>query len=122
MPGIYSPRVILVEGTADEFVSNVEAAGMHGFVIVVPPGAEGERLLDMVYRITMVYAGMPSLLRSRARVRKMVDAVMSKENRELKPAHRPARKSEVSAPTTAAKTESLPAPRGGRKANSRDRN
>jgi|SRR6516162_1749798 hypothetical protein len=82
---IHGQRVILVEGYADEFVPNVEAAvGMQGFAIVVSPGERGEWLLDMLWRITMAYAGMPSLLMSRATVRKMVEAVMSKECREHK--------------------------------------
>lgn len=87
---IHSPRVILVEGAAEEFVPNVEpAADMHGFAIMVPPGEGSEWLLDMLWRITMAYAGMPSLLTSRANVRKMIEAVMSRESRELKPARRP---------------------------------
>ena len=91
---IHSPRVILVEGSADEFVPRAEpAADMHGFAIMVPPGEGGERLLDMLRRITMAYAGMPRLLMRQANVRKMVEAVMSKESREPKPVRRPARKS-----------------------------
>ena len=36
---IHSSRVILLEGTADEFVLNAEPAeDMHGFAIMVPPG------------------------------------------------------------------------------------
>ena len=82
---IHGQRVILVEGYADEFVPNVESAiGMQGFAITVPPGERGEWLLDMLWRITMAYAGMPRLLTSRATVRKMVEAVMSKECREHK--------------------------------------
>jgi hypothetical protein len=94
MPGIDSERVILVEGSAGEIVPNAKlAADMHGFVIMVPPGEGGDRLLDMLWRITMAYAGMPRLLRSRTTVRKMVEAVWSKESREDKPARRPVRKS-----------------------------
>jgi hypothetical protein len=94
MPGIHSERVILIEGDADEIVPNAQlAAGMHGFVIMVPPGERSEWFLDMLWRITMLYAGMPRWLRSRARVTKMVDAVMCKESREPSPARRPARKS-----------------------------
>jgi hypothetical protein len=48
MGGIHSERVILVEGNAGEIVPNAKlAADMHGFVITVPPGEEGDRLLDM---------------------------------------------------------------------------
>ena len=87
---IHGQRVILVEGYADEFVPNVESAiGMQGFAITVPPGERGEWLLDMLWRITMAYAGMPRLLTSRATVRKMVEAVMSKECREQKLPHIP---------------------------------
>ena len=94
MPGINSDRVILFEGNADEIVPIAKlAAKMHGFVIMVPPGEGGERLLDMLWRITMAYAGRPRMLRSRTTVRKMVEAVWSKEIREDKPARRPARKS-----------------------------
>ena len=93
MPAIHSQRVILVEGNADDIVPNAKlAADMHGFVIMVPPGEGGERLLDMLWRITMAYAGRPTLLASRSTVRKMVEAVWSKESREDKPAHRPVSK------------------------------
>ena len=94
MPGIHSERVILFEGNANEIVPNGKlAADMHGFAIVVPPGEGGNRLLDMLWRITMAYAGMPRMLASRTTVRKMVDAVWSKEIREDKLASRPLRKS-----------------------------
>jgi hypothetical protein len=94
MPGIHSERVILLEGNAEEIVPNAKlAAHMYGFVIMVPPGEEAERLLDMLWRITIAYAGRPSLLRSRATVRKMVEAVWSKESRKPSPVRRPARKS-----------------------------
>ena len=94
MPGIQSQSVILVEGDADEIAPDAKlAADMHGFVIMVPPGEGGERLLDMLWRITMAYAGMPSMLRGRKTVSKMVEAVWSKERRENKPARRQARKS-----------------------------
>jgi hypothetical protein len=94
---------------------------MHGFAIVFPPGEEGERVLDMLWRITMAYAAKPSLLRSRATVRKMVEAVMSKESRKPKPARSPERKGGL-AGVPAAKTESPLAPSGGRKAKTRKRN
>jgi hypothetical protein len=93
MPGIHSERVILIEGNADEIVPNAKlAADMHGFVIMVPPDEGSEWFLDLSWRITMLYAGRPSWLRSRARVSKMVEAVMSKESREPSPARRQARK------------------------------
>lgn len=94
MPGIHSERVILIEGSAGAIVPNATmAADMHGFVIMVPLGEESEWFLDLLWRITMLYAGRPSWLRSRARVTKMVQAVMSKESREPSPARRQARKS-----------------------------
>ena len=93
MPGIHSQRAILIEGDSGEIVPDERlAADMHGFVIMVPPGEEGERLLDMLWRITMVYALNPRMLRSPTSVRKMVEAVWSKESREPMPARRPARK------------------------------
>lgn len=136
MPRIHSDRVILLEGNANEIVPNAKlAANMHGFVIMVPPGEGGERLLDMLWRITMAYAGLPRLLASRATVRKMVEAVWSKESREPKPASRPARAAGLAdstqrdqqayifkgpAPAPNAKLRkaiaSLPPSRGGRKA------
>ena len=89
MPGIYSPKVVLVEGKADEFVPNTQSAvGMHGLAIMVAPGERGDWLLDMVWRITTAYAGMPSLLYSRANVRKMVEAVMSHQSRPVDGAKR----------------------------------
>jgi len=94
MPGIHSERVILLEGNADEIVPKSKlASGMRGFVIMTPTGERSEWFLDMLWRITMLYAGMPSWLRSRARVTKMIEAVMSKESREADPARRQARKS-----------------------------
>ncbi len=97
MPGIQSERVIserviLVEGDADEIVPNAKlAADMHGFVIMVPPGEGGEKLLDMLWRITMLYAEFPRMLRSRATVRKMVEAIWGKESRKDKPGSRHAK-------------------------------
>lgn len=81
---IHSSKVILVEGNADEFVPNVEpATGMHGFVIVVPQGEGDNWLLDLLWRVTMAYAGLPSLHRSRSNVRKMVEAVMNYKSRPV---------------------------------------
>ena len=77
MPGIHSERVILLEGVADEIIPSANlAAGMHGFAIMVPPGEGGERFLDMLWRITMLNAARSSWLRSRARIAKMVEAVI----------------------------------------------
>lgn len=122
MPGIHSERVMLIEGDADEIVPNAKlAADMHGFVIMVPPGEEGERLLDMLWRITMVYTCRPDWLRRRAKVSKMVEAVMSKESREPKPERHPVHKS-GKADRTGARTESLSVPRGGRKAKTKQEN
>jgi hypothetical protein len=93
MPGIHSERVILIEGIADEIVPNAQlTAEMHGFVIMLPPGEGSEWFLDLLWRVTMLYAGKPSWLRSRARVTKMTEAVMSRESREPGPARRKIRK------------------------------
>lgn len=114
MPGINSQSVILIEGDADELVPKAKLpAGMHGFVIMVPPGEGGDRLLDMLWRITMAFAARPSMLSSRTLVRKMIEAVWSKESRKPKPARRPARKSGMAA--TVAGAESVRDPRGSRK-------
>jgi len=141
MPGIHSQRVILIEGDADEIVRDTQfASDMHGFAIMVPPGEEGERLLDMLWRITMAYAAKPSMLASRTTVRKMAEAVWSKESRESNPASRPARGAGLAdstqrdqqasifkgpAPAPNAKLRkaiaSLPPPRGGRKVKTRER-
>ena len=84
---IHSNRVIMVEGDAGEFIPNEEsAAGMHGFVVVVPPGEAEERFLDLMWRFAMLYAGMPGWLSRRAKMAKMVEAVMGKERRQQKPA------------------------------------
>ena len=122
MPGIQSQQVILIEGDANEIAPNAKlAADMHGFVIMVPPGEGGERLLDMLWRITLAYAGLPRLFANKTNLRKMVQAVWSKESRVPKPAPRPARKSGL-ADLAAARTESLPDPRGSSKAKTRRKN
>jgi len=122
MPGIYSSRVTLIEGNVDELVSIGHLAkDMHGFMIVFPPGEEAEWALDLLWRITMVYAAKPSLLRRRVTMRKMVEAVMSKESRKPKPSRIPVRKSGLAA-VTAAKTESPLVPSQRRKAKTRKRN
>jgi len=93
---IHSARVMLVEGSAQEFAPEVaSAAGMQGYAILLPPCEESERLLDMLWRISIAYAGMPRLLKRRANVSKMVEAVMSKRNRDSGPSNSP-RKSELS--------------------------
>lgn len=151
MSGIHSEKVILIEGAADEIVPNAKlaadkgfviAADMHGFVIMAPPGEGGERLLDMLWRITMAYAGKPSLLTSRTTVRTMVEAVWSKDSREPQPARkreladltrldrvalieaivRPAPEPNAKLRSAVAEAESLRDPRGGRKAKTKRKN
>lgn len=101
--------LILIEGDADEIVPNAKlAADMHGFVIMVPPGEGGERLLDMLWRITIAYAGRPSLLRSRTTARKMVEAVWNKESQEAKPARRPMRAAGLAERTELTEDPALP--------------
>lgn len=88
---IHSARVILLEGDADLLVRNAKAvAGMRGFMIMVPHGDDHEWFLDLLWRMTMVYAGKPSWLKSRAKMSRMVEAVMCKESRKPKPASHPA--------------------------------
>ena len=80
---IHSSRVIMAEGNADEFIPRAEeAAGMHGVAIMVPPGESGDQLIDMIWRIAIVYAGLPSLLYSRSKVQKMVEAIMIQRSRK----------------------------------------
>jgi len=99
---IYSARVTLVEGNVDELLSSAHLANdMHGFTIVFPRGEEAEWMLVMLWRITMVHAAKPSLLRRRATVRKMVEEVMSKESRKPKSARVPVRKSGLGRVATA---------------------
>lgn len=99
MPGIHSQAVTLIEGDAGEIVPNARlAANMHGFVIMVPHGDDHEWFLDLLWRITMLYAGRPNWLRSRAKMSQMVAAVMSKENRGSRPGSHPILKSGSAAP------------------------
>jgi hypothetical protein len=96
---IHSSNVVLLEGIADELVPKAESvAGMRGFVIMVPLGEDYEWFLDLLWRITIVYAGKPSWLRSRTKMSQIVEAVMSKEKRDPKPAQRPARSGGVAVP------------------------
>lgn len=105
---IHSANVILIEGCAHEFVPNAKpATDMHGFVIMVPPGEGSDWLLDMVWRISMAYAGLPRLLMNRGTVRKMVEAVMSTNAKEPKRAH--STTIESRAPKRAQHSRNLPA-------------
>jgi len=80
---IHSSRVFLAEGKANDFVPGAEeAAGMHGLAIMVPPGENGEQLIEMMWRIAIVYVGLPRLLYSRSKVRKMVEAIMIRKSRK----------------------------------------
>jgi hypothetical protein len=78
-------KVILLEGDVREVAPNIErVADMHGFVVMVPPSDDDNWLLDLLFRITMAYAAMPSLLRSRSKVQKMVEAIMNYKGRPAK--------------------------------------
>ena len=80
---IHSSRVILAGGTSEELVPGTkEAAGMHGVAIMVPPGENGEQLIEMMWWIAMVYAGLPSLLYRPSKVQKMVEAIMIRKSRK----------------------------------------
>jgi len=79
---IYDRKVILLEGDAREVAPGIErVADMHGFVVMVPPSDDDNWLLDLLFRVTMAYAAMPSLLRSRSKVQKMVEAIMDYKGR-----------------------------------------
>ena len=79
---IYGRKVILLEGDAREVAPNIErVADMHGFVVMVPPSDDDNWLPDLLFRVTMAYAAMPSLLRSRSKVQKMVEAIMDYKSR-----------------------------------------
>lgn len=82
---IYGRKVILLEGDAREVAPNIErVAGMHGFVVMVPPSDDDNWLLDLLFRVTLAYAAMPSLLRSRSKVQKMVEAITNYKSRPAK--------------------------------------
>lgn len=88
-----TPNVFLIEGHAHELVPNAESAiGMHGFVIMVPPGDDHEWFLDLLWRVTVAYDCMPNMLASRTMVRNVVETVMSSERRERELVQRPERK------------------------------
>lgn len=91
---IDSERAILVEGGADEFAPKLkEAAGMRGFAIMVPHGEDYHWFLDLLWRVTAAYAGMPRLIMNRKTVTQMVEAVMSTAKCERKSARNRARRS-----------------------------
>lgn len=74
---ISSGSVRLFEGTAKELVPMAKLPPyMHGFAIVVPGGEAHEWKLDLLWRIAILYAFDPSILKSRAKVTRMVEAVM----------------------------------------------
>jgi len=79
---IYGRKVILLEGDAREVAPGIErVADMHGFVVMVPPSDDDNWLLDLLFRVTMAYAAMPSLLTSRSKVKKMVETIMNHKSR-----------------------------------------
>jgi hypothetical protein len=79
---ISSASVRLFEGTADQLVSKAKLlSDMHGFAVLVPSGEEHEWKLDLIWRIAILYAAQPSILRRRAKVTKIVEAVMAAAGR-----------------------------------------
>jgi hypothetical protein len=79
---ISSASVRLFEGTADQLVSKTKLlSGMHGFAILVPSGEEHEWKLDLIWRIAILYAAQPGILKSRSKVLRIVEAVMAAAKR-----------------------------------------
>lgn len=74
---ISSASVRLFEGTADQLVSKAKLPSeMHGFAILVPSGEDHEWILDLIWRIAIIFAAQPSILKRRAKVTRLVEAVM----------------------------------------------
>jgi hypothetical protein len=79
---ISSASVRLFEGRADQLVSKAKLpSDMHGFAILVPSGEEHEWKLDLIWRIAILYAAQPSILKRRAKVTRIVEAVMAAARR-----------------------------------------
>ena len=74
---ISSENVRLFEGTANELVPKAKLSpDMHGFAIVIPAGECHEWKLDLLWRIALLFAAEPRILKSRAKVTRIVEAVM----------------------------------------------
>ncbi len=74
---ISSENVRLFEGTGRELVPKAKLpSDMRGFAILVPAGECHEWKLDLLWRITLLFAAEPSILKSRAKVTRIVKAVM----------------------------------------------
>ena len=79
---INSASVRLFEGRADGLVSKAKLpSDMHGFAVLVPSGEEHEWMLDLIWRIAVLYAAQPRILKSRAKMTKIVEAVMAAATR-----------------------------------------
>jgi hypothetical protein len=79
---ISSASVRLFEGTADQLVSKAKLlSDMHGFAILVPAAEEHEWILDLIWRIAILYAAQPRILKSTAKVTKIAEAVMAAARR-----------------------------------------
>lgn len=79
---ISSASVHVFEGSADELVPKAKLpTDMHGFAIVVPSGEDHEWKLDLLWRIAILYAANPRILKSRTNVTKIVEAVMQATRR-----------------------------------------
>jgi len=103
---ISSASVRLFEGTADQLVSKAKLlSDMHGFAILVPTAEEHEWILDLIWRIAILYAAQPRILKSRAKVTKIAEAVMAA-------ARRPDEKSEETTGSPAKARSRRNAPRG----------
>ena len=81
---ISSASVRLFEGSADQLVSKAKSlSDMHGFAILVPSGEDHEWILDLIWRIAILYAAQPRILKSRAKVTRLVEAVMASARRPI---------------------------------------
>jgi hypothetical protein len=74
---ISSEDVRLFEGNANELVPKAKLSpDIHGFAIVVPAGEVQEWKLDLIWRIAILHAVEPRILKSRAKVTRIFKAVM----------------------------------------------
>jgi hypothetical protein len=74
---VSSESVRVFEGAANELVPKAKLpSDMRGFAIVVPGGESHEWMLDLLWRVAILYVAQPSILKSRTKVAKIVEAVM----------------------------------------------
>lgn len=79
---ISSESVRVFEGAANELVPKAKLPrDMHGFAILVPDGEAHEWMLDLLWRVGILYAAQPRILKSRTKVARIVEAVMRAASR-----------------------------------------